>query len=117
MATLKPFLALRPQTQYVKEVASLPYDVMSVEEAKEMVKDRPYSFLQIDLPEVFLKPNEKQDDMVKYEYAKKHLEKLIHENILEQDKDESYYIYQLKNEMVTQRGIVEIGRASCRERV
>lgn len=113
MATLKPFLALRPQTQYVAEVASLPYDVMSVEEAKEMVKDRPYSFLQIDLPEVFLKPNEKQDDPIKYKYAKEYLQKLIKENILEQDKDESYYIYQLQNAMVTQRGIV--GLASTQE--
>ena len=113
MAILKPFVALRPQAQYVEKVASLPYDVMSVEEAKEIVKDRPYSFLQIDLPEVFLKSDEKQDNPIKYEYAKEYLQKLIHENILERDKDESYYIYQLQNKTVTQRGIV--GLASSHE--
>ena len=36
MATLKPFMALRPQVKYVEKVASLPYDVMSVKEAKQI---------------------------------------------------------------------------------
>ena len=106
MATLKPFSALRPQVKYVDQVASLPYDVMSVEEAKEVVRDNPYSFLQIDLPEVFLKQDEKEDSPIKYEYAKKYLEKLINEDVLKKDKEVSYYIYELQNKTVTQRGIV-----------
>lgn len=111
MATIKPFSAIRPKKEYVNKVAALPYDVMSVEEAKVMVKDNPYSFLNIDLPEVFLKENE--DEEIKYTYAKEYLQKLIDENILEQDKDECYYIYQLSNEDVTQNGIV--GCASVEE--
>lgn len=113
MATLKPFSALRPQVKYVDQVASLPYDVMSVEEAKEVVRDNPYSFLQIDLPEVFLKQDEKEDSPIKYEYAKKYLEKLINEDVLKKDKEVSYYIYELQNKTVTQRGIV--GLASTEE--
>lgn len=113
MATLKPFMALRPQVKYVEKVASLPYDVMSVEEAKEMIQDNPYSFLQIDLPEVFLQADESQDDPIKYQYAKGHLQRLIDDTILEKDEDESYYIYQLQNKTVTQRGIV--GLASVEE--
>lgn len=113
MATLRPFSALRPQVKYVDQVASLPYDVMSVEEAKEMVKDNPYSFLQIDLPEVFLKQEVKEEDPIKYEYAKKHLQKLIEDGVLRKDKEVSYYIYQLQNKTVTQNGIV--GLASTDE--
>ncbi|HHX63110.1 MAG TPA: DUF1015 domain-containing protein [Epulopiscium sp.] len=113
MATIKPFSAIRPNVKYVDQVASLPYDVMSVEEAKEIVKDNPYAFLQIDLPEVFLAEDESEDSDIKYKYAKDHLQKLINEDVLEKDKDERYYIYQLQNETITQRGIV--GVASVEE--
>lgn len=113
MATIKPFAAIRPNVKYVDQVASLPYDVMSVEEAKEIVKDNPYAFLQIDLPEVFLSEDQDEVDEIKYQYAKDYLKKLVDQSVLEQDPDESYYIYRLKNETVTQRGIV--GVASVEE--
>ena len=106
MATIKPFSPIRPNVKYVDKVASLPYDVMSVKEAKEIVKDNPYAFLQIDLPEVFLTEDENQDSEKKYKYAKDYLEKLINDRVLEKDEDESYYIYQLENETITQKGIV-----------
>lgn len=108
MATIKPFLALRPSSEYIDRVASLPYDVMSVEEAKDIVKDNPYAFLQIDLPEVFLEDKMDEDNPVKYKYAKDYLQKLIDNKVLIQDSEESYYIYQLKNDTVTQRGIVGV---------
>ena len=113
MATIKPFSPIRPNVKYVDKVASLPYDVMSVEEAKEIVRDNPYAFLQIDLPEVFLEEGQSQDDEIKYKYAKDYLEKLINDKILEKDQDESYYIYQLQNETITQRGVV--GLVSAQE--
>ncbi len=113
MATIKPFSAIRPNTKYVDQVASLPYDVMSVEEAKEIVKNNPYAFIQIDLPEVFLKEGQSEDSEIKYKHAKDKLEELRHNNILERDPDESYYIYQLQNQTITQRGVV--GLASVEE--
>ncbi|NLI89014.1 MAG: DUF1015 domain-containing protein [Epulopiscium sp.] len=108
MATVRPFAALRPSDEYIDKVASLPYDVMSVEEAKEIVKDNPYAFLQIDLPEVFLEDKMDEENPVKYKYAKDYLQKLIDNKVLIQDGEECYYIYQLKNDTVTQRGIVGV---------
>ena len=52
MITVKPFAALLPSEEYVKECAALPYDVMSSDEAREMVKGKPYSFLHIDKAEI-----------------------------------------------------------------
>ena len=49
---VKPFSALRPQEKYVKDCAALPYDVMSSNEARELVKRNPYSFLHIDKAEI-----------------------------------------------------------------
>ena len=40
---VKPFAALRPQDEYVKECAALPYDVMSSDEARELQIIRKYS--------------------------------------------------------------------------
>ena len=82
MAILKPFKAVRPKDEYASEVGALPYDVMNSEEAREMVKDKPYSFLhvdkaEVDLPqgidiysaEVYEKAKENQLDVV-YDQAK-----------------------------------------------
>ena len=50
MAVVRPFRAVRPADKYAAEVAALPYDVYSREEAAEAVKGRPLSFLNIDRP-------------------------------------------------------------------
>lgn len=113
MATIKPFAAIRPNRQYVHQVASLPYDVMSVAEAKEIVTDNPYAFIQIDLPEVFLEAGQSDDNQIKYQHAASRLQKLIADEVLEQDPSPSYYIYQLENETIKQRGVV--GLASVEE--
>ena len=54
MITVKPFNALRPTKELCDKCAALPYDVMSSSEAREMVKDNPYSFLRIDRAEINL---------------------------------------------------------------
>ena len=54
MATFKPFKALRPVSEYASKVAALPYDVMNSDEAREMVKGNPYSFLHVDKAEIDL---------------------------------------------------------------
>ncbi|MBQ8932766.1 MAG: DUF1015 family protein, partial [Lachnospiraceae bacterium] len=45
MADIRPFRAVRPEKSIVGDVAALPYDVYSREEAAEAVKGRPLSFL------------------------------------------------------------------------
>ena len=48
MAIIKPFKAIRPTNEYVKEVAELPYDVMNREEAKIIAANNEYSFLDLN---------------------------------------------------------------------
>ena len=65
MVKIKPFYALRPDAKLASKVAALPYDVMSSDEAREMVKDNPFSFLHIDKAEIDLdKSVDLYDDMV-----------------------------------------------------
>ena len=47
MAIIKPFRAYRPVDSLVKYVAAPPYDVVNSEEARELVKDNKYSYLDI----------------------------------------------------------------------
>ena len=51
MVHIKSFKALRPVEKYVRDVAALPYDVVSGKEAREETVREPYSFLAVDRPE------------------------------------------------------------------
>ena len=44
MAVIKPFKALRPSDKKASLVASVPYDVVNRQEAKELVKGNPPKF-------------------------------------------------------------------------
>jgi uncharacterized protein (DUF1015 family) len=54
MALLFPFRALRPTPSSAPHVAAVPYDVVSVEEARALVASQSLSFLRISRPEVDL---------------------------------------------------------------
>ncbi|MBE6749418.1 MAG: DUF1015 domain-containing protein [Ruminococcaceae bacterium] len=106
MAIFKPFKALRPTTEYASKVAALPYDVMNSEEAREMVKGNPYSFLHIDKAEIDL---EKGIDLYSdevYEKAKENLEKLEKDGVMKQDEKKSFYIYRQIMNGKEQTGLV-----------
>ena len=93
MAVFKPFKALRPTEEYASRVAALPYDVMNSEEAREMVKGNPYSFLHVDKAEIDL---EKGVDLYSDEVYKKAKENLIaleKDGIMKQDEKKCFYIY------------------------
>ena len=53
---IRPFRAIRPVEEKAAQVAALPYDVLNSEEAREVVKGNPYSFLHVDKAEIDLDP-------------------------------------------------------------
>lgn len=54
MARLFPFRALRPRPSEAPRVASVPYDVVSTEEARQLAADNPLSFLRVSRAEIEL---------------------------------------------------------------
>ena len=54
MALYRAFQAFRPEKSKQALIPALPYDVMNSDEAKEMVKDNPYSLLHIHKAEIDL---------------------------------------------------------------
>lgn len=106
MAVIRPFRAIRPCDSIVDKVAALPYDVMSSSEAKEMVKNNPYSFLHIDKAEIDLSDDVNIYDKKVYEKARDTLNNMIKNKVFIQDENPCLYIYKLDMEDVSQTGLV-----------
>lgn len=106
MITVKPFNALRPRGELVEKCAALPYDVMSSSEAREMVKDNPYSFLRIDRAEINLEKGvDIYSDLV-YNTAKEMLKSFENDGIYISDTEKRYYFYRQIMGEQSQTGIV-----------
>ena len=106
MAVIKPFKAIRPINELVDKIAALPYDVMDSDEARDMVKDNPYSFLHVDKAEIDLpKDIDMYDDKV-YEKAKENLDKMIDNGLYIEDDKPNYYIYRQVMKGRSQTGLV-----------
>lgn len=93
MKLIKPFRGLRPTRELAARVAAHPYDVLNREEAYELAKDNPYSFLHINKPEVDIDPSIDAHDQRVYDKGRENLYRFIAEGILRQDGEEKLYVY------------------------
>lgn len=106
MATIRPFMAIRPAANFAQDVAALPYDVMNSEEAREMVAGKPYSFLHIDKAEVDLPVGTDIYSDAVYAKAKENLDTMVANGIFGQDLLPNLYIYRLTMNGKSQTGLV-----------
>ena len=95
MTNILAFKALRPQADYVKEVVSPPYDIISREEARLYTKDKAHSFLRIIRSDLEFDDSISPYDEIIYEKAKKNLNNFIKDDILFFEKEECFYLYRL----------------------
>ncbi len=106
MATVKPFLCVRPEPSVASRVAALPYDVYNREEAKAEAAKEPLSFLRIDRAETqFPDSVDIYADCV-YEKAKELLDGMVADGTFVEDDVPCYYIYELTMDGRAQTGIV-----------
>jgi len=105
MAKITPFKGLRPIQELAQDVATLPYDVVNVEEAKAY-KEEPYHFYHVTRSEIDLPDGIDVHSQQVYDKAKENLDNLIHEGILVQDQEPSYYIYRLVMNGRAQTGLI-----------
>jgi len=106
MAILRAFRGFRPKKELSARIASRPYDVLNSEEAREVVKGNPYSFLRVVKPEVDLPPGTNLYAEEVYQKGLSNLEKMIAEGIFFQDEQASLYVYSQTMNGKTQYGIV-----------
>ena len=108
MATVKPFRALRPVAAVAAEFASLPYDVMDTAEAREMVAQKPRSFLRVTRAEVDLLPETDPHTPEVYAQAGKKLAEYVADGLLQREETACYYVYRQKMGEFVQTGLAAV---------
>ena len=105
MATLHPFRAQRPLPQFVQEVASVPYDVISVEEARALAAGKPKSFLHVIRPEIDLPPGTDEHADAVYAMGAKNMRRYIEAEHTTQEDHPTVYVYRLVMKGRAQTGL------------
>src|SRR5512134_3451683 len=105
MASLHPFRALRPAPSAAAAVSSVPYDVVSVDEARQVSAGNPLSFLHVTRSEIDLPPGTDPyaDDV--YERARDNLAALRAQAPLVVEDAPSLYFYRLRMGTHEQTGV------------
>lgn len=106
MSTIRPFKSIRPNNSYVEAVASLPYDVYNRQEAYEIVKKNPLSFLSIDRAETTFDFSVDIYSEQVYKKAAGLLNEFIEKELFIEDITPCYYLYELTMNGHSQTGIV-----------
>lgn len=108
MSQIRPFRGLRPLPELAAKIASLPYDVMDTEEAREILQDNPLSFLSVTKSEATMPKGTQAHSAEVYQKAKDNLEKYISSGQMKIDEKPCYYLY--RQEM---NGHVQVGLVAC----
>ena len=108
MATIKPFVGIRPSKDKAAYIAALPYDVYSREEARKVVENDSLSFLRIDRPETQFPEDVDMYSPVVYQKAHEMLWDMVEKGDFITEDKEVYYIYEL-----TMNGRVQDGLVAC----
>ncbi len=105
MAKITPFKGLRPKKELASRVATLPYDVVSVAEARAF-KDDPYHFYHVTRSEIDLPEMVNVHSQQVYDKAKENLDELVAQKVLFEDTEPCYYIYELVMNGRSQTGLI-----------
>jgi uncharacterized protein (DUF1015 family) len=106
MAKIKPFKGIRPPKEYVIDIASRPYDVLSSAEAREEAKGNEKSLYHIIKPEIDFPTGKDEHDPEVYDKAIENFKRFKKKGWLTQDEKENYYVYAQTMNGHTQYGLV-----------
>ena len=106
MADIKPFQGYCPLPHMAERVSSPPYDVISSDEARDIVRSNSHSFLRIIKPEIDFPSGDEPKGDALYKHGNTNLQTLISDGTLVQDENLCFYIYQIKMGDHIQTGII-----------
>ena len=106
MALIKPFRGYRPPENLAHKITSPPYDVMTSDEAREMIQNNNDSFLRIIKPEIDFNSGEEPLGDNLHNHGKNNLLDYIEKGHLVQDTNFCFYLYQITMRNHTQTGIM-----------
>lgn len=106
LANIKPFKAFRPINSAVDKIAALPYDVMDREEARDLLKKSPLSFIKVTKSDATLPDSIDQYDDKVYTKAAENIKSYLTEGLMFIDDKPCFYIYKQKMNDHIQIGLV-----------
>lgn len=95
MVRVYRFAALRPNRTKAPEIASVPYDVVTVEEAAAIIRQYPDSFLRVSRPDAECPTIPPHDDRV-YRHGKQVLDRMIESGLMTRDASPALYVYRVR---------------------
>lgn len=101
-----PFKAVRPTVEHASSVASRPYDVVSVDQARHIIKDNSQSFMRVVRPDADFPPSESPNTQQIYLRARNNLKRLLTDGIMCRDSQPHFYLYRITAGKHTQTGLV-----------
>lgn len=113
---IKPYRALRPRPELADQVASLPYDVVTTEEARALASGNALSMLHVVRAEIDLPEGTSPYSDEVYEKAKKNFLALQEHGVLIREDAPSLYLYEQRMGEHCQRGVVALCRVEDYER-
>ncbi len=106
MAKIRPFKGVRPPAEYVEQVVSRPYDVLSAEEARQEALNNPMSLYHIIRPEIDCESDIDPHQEFLFHQANANFNLFQSKGWLVQDETPHYYIYAQTMDGKTQYGLV-----------
>ncbi|MFL5450032.1 MAG: DUF1015 domain-containing protein [Gemmatimonadales bacterium] len=103
---LHSFPAIRPTPELASRVAAVPYDVVDRDEAAELARGNPHSFLHVGRSDIDLPDDTDPHDPRVYSGARAALERFIAQGTLIRDREPSLYLYRQIMDGRTQIGVV-----------
>ncbi len=108
MATIMPFRAIRPKPEYADRVAAPPYDVVSLDEARNVADGNPYSFLRVGRAELELADGIDPYSTEVYERGAANLRTFLDDDILAQEAHPMFGVYRQRWGTHQQTGLVTL---------
>jgi len=105
MASIRPFRALRPVPEVAARVSSVPYDVVSTDEARALAADNPLSFLHVTRSEIDLPAGTDPYADEVYAQAARNLEELKRAAPMVIEPEPAVYFYRLRIGAQEQTGL------------
>ncbi len=95
MAKIIPFKGIlyNPEKESLSETVAPPYDVVTPEHKEELYRKNPHNIIRIDFGK---DKDEDSDEENRYTRASRHLSEWLEEGILVQDREPSFYCYEIK---------------------
>jgi uncharacterized protein (DUF1015 family) len=114
MARVRPLAGVRPTAERAAEISAPPYDTLSADEGRALLRRFPRSFLRVSRPDILFPPGQPApDQLVLFARAREELDRMLRDGELVQDPRPCFYLYE--QTMGRHRQVGVVGAVSVEE--